>query len=191
VVEHWSHSCLLKELDYLSNALREEPRWNVLCSYNEGVHITKGWFFPSSWLFYYPHDFLTSYEFLAYMTLHITHVSFGLPLYNEYNIHGKKWWCGIWQLVTKHDMALLILTAWMMWKFQLLLLPWMMSFRKFSHLPPPRGLVIGIFNDLKSWVVVMSWCPLIFLCRSACMLSYRNLFCMSSSFITFFIISPS
>lgn len=49
-------------------------------------------------------------------------------------------------------------------------------------LPPPHGLVIGNLDDLKSWVMVASWCPFALLCfdRWACMPICKDAFLRAS-----------
>ena len=87
-LQYWSIGatpCSPKELACLCNALREEPRWKVFCTYNEGVYIT------NEVILHLPYNSLTTHmtlwlpiTFRLYMTLHIQNMSFILPLYNTF-----------------------------------------------------------------------------------------------------------
>jgi len=149
-VEHWSHHFLLKELICLSNSLQEEPRWKFLFSYNEGVYITKGESLNTLMNVLLPMNFQLTWLF----TFHAFPLDFHFTIHFEYNT----WSTVVTWHMTTHDMTWHDTTdmdCLMMWKCQATIAAkcWMSSWRCFSfHLC--KAWWWGIFNDLKSWIVV-------------------------------------
>jgi len=92
----------------------EEPRWKVLCLYNEGVYIAKGDNWPL-WPFDFPHECLTSCEFSTYMILKLHMcISWTFTLHDIW-LQKVRPIVGMWpkQLMTQLDMTRLSCTGWL------------------------------------------------------------------------------
>ena len=110
--------------------------------------------------------------FQLYMTLHIPYMSFGLPLYNtflKHNLHHWPQWCGMWQLMTWHDMKLL---TWIGW--------WCGSVT--SVWPGDKESSVILSLELRSQIDV----PLLCCDWSPCMFNYKSVFQHDSPLHIFF-----
>ena len=92
----------------------EEPRWKFLYSYNEGLYIAKGDNWPL-WLFDFPHDCLTSYDFSSHVTLQL-HMCISWTFTLHYIWLQQVWPIVVMcprQLMTQLDMTPLRWTGWL------------------------------------------------------------------------------
>jgi len=90
-------------------AMSEEPRWKVLCSYNEGVYIAMEDHWPL-WLFDFPDSCLTSYDFSTDVTLQL-HMCVSWTFILHYI-----WLQQVWPIVVmwpRQLMTLLTCTGWL------------------------------------------------------------------------------
>jgi len=147
--------------------------------------IQWGHIYNRGWLFDYPHDYLTPYDFPTYMTLYIPCVSFGIPLYNtfKYNIHDPQQWCGIWPLMKWHDMKLLTWTAWWCGNVNPLLLLSVGCILEDSFLFTSTCLgdeEYSMISSLEWWSQTSA--PLLSLDQSTCKFSCRRIFESSSPY---------